>query len=223
MRILIIEDEEKLAKSLKKILEAETYCVDIVNTYNQGYEKSFDDVYDIILLDLGLPDGDGIQLAEQLRDEKLSTPILILTARDAVKNKILGLNAGADDYLVKPFDFDELIARIRALTRKYSAAKSILYKISDLELNEQTKKVTRSGIDISLSAKEFSVLHYLLQHQGEIVTKQQLIDHCWDSDLDPFSNTVDVYIGYIRKKIDRNFPQKSSLLKTFKGFGYKIG
>lgn len=222
MKILIVEDEIKLAKSLKQALQTEGFIVDVASDGQEAYLKVFDE-YDLILLDIGLPGMDGIELAKKIRAEHLSTPILMLTARDTTQNKITGLDAGADDYLVKPFEFDELLARIRALMRRNSQQKNLLYQIDTLVLDPQKKVVSRNGTEIELSAKEYAVLEYLMRYPQQIVSKQQLIDHCWDSSLDPFSNTVDVYIGYVRNKIDKAFPDEKPLLKTVKGLGYRIG
>lgn len=223
MRILVVEDEKKLAKSLKKALETESFAVDIALTGNQGYELAFGEEYDLIVLDLGLPGMDGIKIAEELRKEKVKTPILMLTARDSTASKVEGLKTGADDYLVKPFEFEELLARIQALLRRPSTLPQINLEIDNLILQVNSKTVKRAKKAIFLSAKEFALLEYLMRHKGQILTKQQLIDHVWDMELDPFSNTVDVYIGYLRAKIDKAFPKETPLIKTFKGMGYKIG
>lgn len=223
MRILIIEDEEKLANSLKKTLESEFYVVDIARDGNEGYEMVFDESYDLIILDLGLPGMDGLSIAQEVRKENLLAPILMLTARDTQQNKITGLDAGADDYLVKPFDFEELLARIRALTRKTSFSKQLTYMVDNLSLDSKTKIVKRAGKEIALSAKEYTVLEYLMRHPKQIIAKERLLDHCWDNQLDALSNTVDVHIGYVRSKVDRAFPNEVQLIKTIKGLGYRIG
>lgn len=223
MKILIIEDEKKLADSLKKTLETEFFIVDVARDGSEGYEMAFDEIYDLIILDLGLPGMDGIKIVTELRQEKVLTPILMLTARDTLQNKVTGLDAGADDYLVKPFEFEELLARIRVLMRKNSLSKKLMYEVNNLSLNPKTKVVQRAGKEIKLSAKEYTLLEYLLSHPKQILSKQQIIDHCWDMNLDPFSNAVDVYIGYIRTKVDRAFHKEEPLLKTIKGLGYRIG
>lgn len=223
MRILIIEDEEKLANSLKKTLESEFYVVDIARDGNEGYEMAFDESYDLIILDIGLPGMDGLSIAQEVRKENLLAPILMLTARDTQQNKITGLDAGADDYLVKPFDFEELLARIRALTRKTSFSKQLTYTVDNLFLDSKTKIVKRAGKEIALSAKEYTVLEYLMRHPKQIIAKERLLDHCWDNQLDALSNTVDVHIGYVRSKVDRAFPNEVQLIKTIKGLGYRIG
>lgn len=222
MRILIVEDEKKLADNLKKALVAERFAVDVAHDGAQGYALAGEDVYDVILLDIGLPEIDGVELAKRIRTDGILAPIIMLTARDAIHNKIEGLDAGADDYIVKPFDFEELLARIRAATRKNSSLKSLTYTVDTLTLDSKTKKAVRAGQEITLSAKEYTVLEYLMRNSPQVLSKQQIIDHCWDRDLDPFSNTVDVYIGYVRAKVDKAFPRERPLVKTIKGLGYKI-
>jgi DNA-binding response OmpR family regulator len=222
MRLLIIEDEENLARSLKKVLQTEGYAADIALTGDDGYEMAFGEEYDLIILDLGLPGMDGLRIIEELRKEKNSTPVIMLTARDTIEDKVEGLKHGADDYLVKPFDFDELLARIQALLRRPKNVIDDKLVVGDLVLDSQTKIVIRKNQKITLTAKEFSLLEYLMRYKGQVLSKQQLIDHVWDADLDLFSNTVDVYIGYLRAKIDKPFPKGKSLIKTIKGMGYKI-
>lgn len=222
MRLLIIEDEENLAKSLKKVLQTEGYAVDIALTGDEGYDMAFGEEYDLIILDLGLPGMDGLKITEELRKERNSTPVIMLTARDTTQDKVKGLKYGADDYLVKPFEFDELLARIQALLRRPKNVINDKLIVGDLVLDSQTKIVKRENHEIVLTTKEFSLLEYLMRYKGQVLSKQQLIDHVWDADLDLFSNTVDVYIGYLRAKIDKPFPKKKSLIRTIKGMGYKI-
>ena len=223
MRILLIEDEEKLANSLKKALQTQAFAVDIQNDGASGLEAAFGEEYDLIILDLGLPNLDGLEITKHLRQEKIATPILMLTARDSLKNKVEGLDIGADDYLVKPFEFEELLARIRALLRRADENKPTTFQVDNLTLDPNSHLVARGEKEISLSAKEYALLEYLIRHPSQIISKQQLIDHVWDIDLDPFSNVVDVYIGYLRTKVDRNFPNDPPLIKTIKGLGYKLG
>jgi DNA-binding response OmpR family regulator len=222
MRILIIEDEENLAKSLKKVLQTESYAVDIALTGDDGYEMAFGEEYDLIILDLGLPGMDGIKIIEELRKEKNTTPVIMLTARDTLEDKVKGLRLGADDYLVKPFEFEELLARIQSLLRRPKSVINDKLIVGNLILDSQSKTVKRKNQTINLTAKEFALLEYLMRHKGQVLSKQQLIDHVWDADLDIFSNTVDVYIGYLRAKIDKAFPQEKSLIRTIKGMGYKL-
>ncbi len=225
MRILIIEDEQRLAKAIKKGLEQETYAVDIAFDGISGFDLAAVEDYDLIILDLMLPGMDGIQVCKKLRKEEgISTPILMLTARGRLDDKVKGLNAGGDDYLVKPFAFEELLARIKAITRR--PKDSILPNIlaaNGLSLNTLTYEVKRAGKKIKLSKKEYALLEYLLRNAGRILSKDQIISHVWDYDAEILPNTVEVFIGYLRNKIDRPFKQKSPLIKTIRGFGYRIG
>jgi len=222
MRILVIEDEHKIANSIKKGLEQEAFAVDVAYEGETGYDLASTEDYDAIILDLLLPGIDGMTICKKLREEKIHTPILILTAKGQLEDKIEGLNAGADDYLVKPFAFKELLARIRALTRRPKESFFGELKVKDLILNSQTFEVRRGGKKIGLSKKEFSLLEYLMKYKGQVVSKDQIINHVWDYDADILPNTVEVYIGYLRNKIDRPFPQKPALIHTVRGFGYKI-
>lgn len=162
-------------------------------------------------------------MTTSLRNDGITTPILMLTARDSVSDKTRGLDSGADDYLVKPFDFEELLARIRALLRRNAADKPLLFQIDSLELDPISKIVKRTGKEIPVSAKEYALLEYLMRNPNQILSKTQILDHVWDSATNPFTNTVDVYIGYVRKKIDKAFPKEKPLIRTVKGLGYKIG
>ncbi len=221
MRLLLAEDEVKLAQSLKKALETEHFAVDLAYDGESAYEEAAVNEYDVLILDLGLPKLDGIEVSKKLRAEKNKIPILMLTARDTVTAKIKGLDSGADDYLVKPFEFKELLARIRALLRRSQKEPSLLLTIGELTLDPVSHVVKRKGKEVELSAKEYALLEYLMRNSGHILSKTQIIDHVWDSSLDPFSNVVDVYIGYLRDKIDRPSSGKP-LIHTVKGLGYKI-
>lgn len=223
MRILLVEDEKKLASLLKKVLESATFAVDVAGDGEAGYETAALGEYDVIILDIGLPKMDGITVAKKLRQEKIRTPILILTAKDTTGDKIKGLDSGADDYLVKPFEFEELLARIRALLRRGTTSPETLFAVDTLRLDPARKKVERDNKPVALSAKEYALLEYLMRNHGSIVSKSQIIDHVWDNELDAFSNVVDVYIGYLRHKIDKAFSDQKPLIKTVKGMGYKIG
>ncbi len=222
MRILVIEDEQKLALSLKKALEAESYAVDVCFDGQEGYDTASVEEYDLIILDLGLPNMDGITLAKKLREEKVTIPLLMLTARDTMKDKIAGLDSGADDYIVKPFAFEELLARIRALLRRGTNQQSPILSVDTLTLDPAARLVRRANKDVALSAKEYGLLEFLMRHASQIVSKTQLLEHVWDMETDPFSNVVDVYIGYLRNKIDKSFPKETPLIHTHKGLGYRI-
>jgi len=221
MRILVIEDEHRIANSIKKGLEQENYAVDIAYNGDDGYDLASTEEYDAIILDLMLPGMDGIKISKNLRKEKIHTPILILTAKGQIQDKVIGLDSGADDYMVKPFSFEELLARIRALIRRPKTTIDQVLTVSDLTFNPKTFAVKRSGKLIALSNKEFSLLEYLMRNKGRILSKDQIISHVWDYDADILPNTIEVYIKNLRNKIDLPF-KKNPLIKTIRGFGYKI-
>lgn len=223
MRILIVEDEHKIANSLKKGLEQESYAVDLAFTGTDGYDLAATEDYDLIILDILLPGMDGITFCRKLREEGRHVPILMLTAKGQVADKVTGLNAGADDYLTKPFAFEELLARVRALARRPPGATGTVLNFEELSLNTLSFEVKRAGRPIHLSPKEFALLDYLLRHPSQILTKAQIMGHVWDYESDILPNTVEVYIGYLRNKIDKPFPQKPVLIQTVRGFGYKLG
>src|SRR3989344_3983504 len=215
MRILVVEDEHKIANSVKRGLEQESYAVDVSYDGGEGYDMASSESYDAIILDLMLPKMNGLEICSRLREEKIHTPILILTAKTSLGDRVNGLNTGADDYLVKPFAFEELLARLRALLRraKNGGLARLVYK--DLGLDSVNFEVKMSGKKINLSRKEFALLEYLMRNSGKIVSKDNIIDHVWSYDADILPNTVEVYIGYLRKKI-------SGLIRTVRGFGYKL-
>ncbi len=223
MKILIVEDEHKIANSIKKGLEQERFTVDVAYDGVAGFDLAVSEEYDLIILDRLLPGMDGVLFCQKLREKKIHTPVLFLTARWQIHDKVEGLNAGAYDYLVKPFAFEELFARVKALLRrpKQTLVSSIL-KISDLTLDTQTFQVKRGNIEILLSQKEFMLLAYLLHHKGVVVTKSQIINHVWDYDANILPNTVEAYIKNLRNKIDKPFTG-IALIHTVRGFGYKIG
>lgn len=223
MRILVVEDEHKIASSIKKGLEQESFAVDVAFDGNRGYDLASGEDYDLIILDILLPGIDGLQICKNLRSQNIHTPILMLTAKGQVEDKVAGLNAGADDYLTKPFFFEELLARVRALIRRPKSSIGLLLSFKDLSLDTVSFGVKRGSKIISLSSKEFALLEYLLRHKNQIVTKDQIISHVWDYDADVLPNTVEVYIGYLRHKVDKPFPDKSPLIQTIRGFGYKLG
>lgn len=219
----MVEDEHKIAASLKKGLEQESFAVDLAYDGEAGFDLAVGEEYDLIILDLMLPKLDGLTVCKKLRGEGVHTPVLMLTARGEVEDRVKGLDTGADDYLVKPFAFVELLARIRALTRRPKKALTSVLKYKDLELDQKEFQVTRAGQPLSLSKKEFALLEYLMRNAGRIVAKDQLINHVWDYDADVLPNTVEVYIGYLRKKIDRPFKNGQKYIQTVRGFGYRLG
>ena len=223
MRILVVEDEHKIANSIKKGLELESYAVDVAYNGKDGFDLASGEDFDVIILDLMLPRMDGLTICQKLRTEENNhTPILILTAKGDINDKVLGLNSGADDYLTKPFAFSELLARIKALTRRPKQTLSTSLKVEGLILNTNTFDIRRDGQEIQLSKTEYSLLEFLMRNRGKIVTKDQIINHVWEYDADILPNTVEVYIGYLRKKIDEPHPKKKALIQTIRGFGYKI-
>lgn len=223
MRLLLVEDEHRIATTIKKGLEQEKYAVDVAFTGTDGYDLASSEEYDLLILDLMLPGIDGLEICKKLRAQHIHTPILILTARSQILDKIAGLDTGADDYLTKPFSFEELLARIRALLRRPKITMQTILKVGDLTLDTTTFVVKRSEKIISLSSKEFALLEYLLRHPNMTLTKQQIIDHVWNYDSDVLPNTVEVYIKNVRVKVDIPFPDSPPLIQTIRGFGYKIG
>jgi heavy metal response regulator len=220
MRILVIEDEQKVANFIKQGLKEEGYSVDVACDGEEGYLLAKDNEYDVIILDIMLPKMDGITLCKKLRAEKIFTPILMLTAKDSVKDKVTGLDSGANDYLTKPFSFEELLARIRVLLRKYRTATPTKLKVDDLVLDLLTHKVSRAGKEIPLTNKEYALLEYLMRNVGSIVTRTMISEHVWDINFDTFTNVIDVYVNYSRNKIDKGYKKK--LIHTIRGRGYMI-
>ena len=218
MRILIVEDDKKVAGFIKKGLEEETYAVDVAYDGEEGFHLAAMNDYDMIILDLMLPKMDGLEVLAQLRDKKVSTPILLLTAKDAVEDKVTGLNKGADDYLTKPFAFSELLARIRSLLRRGQAETQTELKVGDLILDMVSHKVSREGEEIELTGKEYSLLEYFMRNEGKVLTRTMIAEHVWDYNFDTFTNVIDVYVNHLRKKIDMKYPAK--LLHTLRGVGY---
>ncbi|MDH5761707.1 MAG: response regulator transcription factor [Nitrospinota bacterium] len=218
MRILIVEDEKKVAGFIKKGLEEETYAVDVACDGEEGYDLASMNQYDMIILDLMLPKMDGLEVLTRLRDNRVNTPILLLTAKDAVEDRVTGLNKGADDYLTKPFAFSELLARIRSLLRRGQAETKTELKVGDLSLDLVSHKVNRNGEEIELTGKEYSLLEYFMRNEGKVLTRTMIAEHVWDYNFDTFTNVIDVYVNHLRKKIDKNYPAK--LLHTLRGVGY---
>jgi heavy metal response regulator len=220
MRILVIEDEKKVADFISNGLAEEGYAVDVAHDGDQGYFLATTNEYDAILLDIMLPKMDGITLCTKLRSEDNHTPILMLTAKDAIKDKVRGLDAGADDYLTKPFAFEELLARIRSLLRKKSLQQKTLFQVDNLVLDTITHTVSRGEREIPLSVKEYALLEYLMRNTGSVVTRTMIAEHVWDINFDTFTNVIDVYISYLRNKIDRGHETK--LIHTVRGRGYVL-
>lgn len=223
MRILVVEDERKIAESLKKGLEAEGYQVTTAMSGEDGYFYLTTEEYDLMLLDLMLPGRDGIEILQTIRRQGIATPILLLTGRDTVEDRVLGLDSGADDYLVKPFAFPELLARIRLLLRRGQQEPQHLLKLADLEINLLTHRATRSGQILDLTAKEFELLGYLLRHQGHVVSREMLAHDVWltRERSTPLDNVIDVNIARLRRKVDGPFEAK--LIRTMRGVGFCLG
>jgi len=222
MKLLIIEDEHIIATSLKKGLEQEHYTVDLAFDGLTGFDLAASGDYNLILLDLMLPGMDGLTLCQKLRSDNNHTPILMLTAKSQLEDKIKGLNCGADDYLTKPFAFEELLARIRALSRRPQKTNDKILTINNLSLNTSTFEVKRGDKPIQLSNKEYSLLECFLRHPNQILNKDQLIQYVWSYESDILPNTVEVYIRNLRQKIDLPFKNQKPLIQTIRGFGYKI-
>jgi len=222
MRILVVEDEHKIARALGKALEQENYAVDVVYDGDEGYAMATTEPYDLAIIDRMIPGKyDGLAIVKAMREKKIHTPVLILTALGTTADKTKGLDSGADDYLVKPFALEELLARVRALLRRPTEQQSVVLTAGDLSLDTTTFQVTRAGKEISLTSKEFALLEYMLRNQGRPLSKETIIAHVWDYDADILLNTVEVYIKYLRTKVDQPF-KSPPLIQTVRGFGYKI-
>jgi two-component system copper resistance phosphate regulon response regulator CusR len=219
MRILVVEDEKRIADFVSRGLESAGYAVDVAGDGATASEMAHATEYDLIILDLGLPDMDGLTVLRKIRNRKGSSPVLILSARDAVDDRVRGLEGGADDYLVKPFAFVELLARVRVLLRRGQPTPERL-QVGDLTLDCIRRKVTRGGDNVELAPKEFSILEYLMRNRGRPLSRTMIVEHVWDMDYDGLTNIVDVYIRHLRSKIDDRFPQK--LIQTVRGIGYMI-
>jgi len=221
MRILIVEDEHKIARALKKALEQETFAVDVAYDGDEGHAMATTEPYDIAIIDRMLPgDYDGLAIVKAMREAKVHTPVLFLSALGSISERTAGLDAGADDYLVKPFALEELLARVRALLRRPTEQQSAVLTSGDLTLDTVTYSVERAGKPIQLTSKEFALLEYMLRNPGRPLSKEVIISHVWDYDADILPNTVEVYIKYLRNKIDAPF--KKALIHTVRGFGYKL-
>ncbi|MDA3894548.1 MAG: response regulator transcription factor [Desulfobacteraceae bacterium] len=220
MRILVVEDEKKIASFIERGLTEQHYIVDVAYDGNEGLYLAEINPYDLVVLDIMLPGKNGFAVCQELRRQKNDVPILMLTARDDVRDKIFGLDSGADDYLTKPFAFGEFLARIRVLLRRQRTSQSTTLKVADLELDQLTHEVTRDGKKIELTSTEYSLLEYLMIHAGQVVTRTMISEHVWDQDFDSYSNVINVYVNYVRKKVEAGFSSK--LIHSVRGRGYMI-
>lgn len=220
MRILVVEDEKDLNRVLSKRLESEGYSVDRCFDGEEALEYLDAGEFDAVVMDIMMPKKSGIEVLKTMRSEKNTTPVLLLTAKDSISDRVAGLDAGAEDYLVKPFAFEELLARIRAMTRRAAGFGTNTYTVGDLVLDIHTRQVTRAGEEIVLSAKEFDILEYLIRNQGIVLSREKIENHVWNFDYSGGTNVVDVYIRYLRKKIDENHDKK--LIHTIRGAGYVL-
>ena len=218
MRILVIEDNPKMAAAISQGLREQGFAVDAAHTGFEGEEQAAANAYDAIVLDLMLPDRDGLDVCRSLRRRGLKVPILILSAISATSDKVTGLNAGADDYLGKPFEFDELVARVRALLRRGQATEATVLRVGDVELDLTKRTVKRGGKEIPLTNKEFALLEYFMRKSERVLTRAQIGEHVWDMNFDPTSNVIDVYVSMLRRKVDKGF--ESPLIHTIIGRGY---
>ena len=220
MRILLVEDEKKVASFIRKGLEEEGYAVDLASDGETGSDMGLDGVHDLIILDINLPGKDGLAVLGELRKKKVTTPVLLLTVRTAIEDKVIGLDTGADDYLTKPFAFQELLARVRALLRRQTDAEAPLLEIADLTLDPARRLVFRGEEKIELTTKEFALLDYFMRNPDRVLTRTMIAEHVWDYDFDPMTNVIDVYVNYLRKKIEGGREQK--LIHTVRGVGYVL-
>ena len=220
MRILVVEDEKKVARFLDRGLKEERFAVDVASDGEEGLFRAQSNDYDLIVLDVLMPKKDGFQVLRELKAARCRARILMLTARDSVEDRVQGLEGGADDYLIKPFAFAEFLARVRALLRRGAESGPVSLQALDLTMDLRARKVTRAGKPLTLPAKEFAVLEYLLRHPDEVVTRTQLAEHVWDENFDSFSNVIDVTVYHLREKIDRGF--KPTLIHTVRGAGYVL-
>ncbi|MGO8942244.1 MAG: winged helix-turn-helix domain-containing protein [Syntrophobacteraceae bacterium] len=220
MRLLVVEDEKKVSGFIKKGLQEEGYAVDVAFDGKTGLQMAMDRVHDLIVLDIHLPGMDGLSLLHRLRTAKVSTPVLLLTVRANIEDKVLGLDSGADDYLTKPFAFQELVARIRALLRRQTEAELPVLRFADLALDPARRVVLRGGKKIDLTAKEYALLDYFIRNPGRVLTRTMIVEHVWDYNFDSMTNIIDVYVNYLRRKIDSDREHK--LIHTVRGVGYVL-
>lgn len=222
MKLLVVEDEHRIAQAIKQGFTQEGYAVDLAFDGDEGYRSASSDEYDAIVMDIMMPEISGIDVTKKLRAEGNHTPILLLTAKSSNRDVVTGLDAGADDYLTKPFSFDVLLARVRALLRRPAEALDTVLTVDDLELNLVQRTAKRGGKDLHLSSKEYAILEYLLRNKGRILSKNTIISHIWDFDADVLPNNVEVFITYLRNKIEKPFPRRRPIIETVRGFGYVI-
>ena len=220
MKILIVEDEKKVSDFVRKGLQEEGYVTDAAYNGEDGLGMAADDVYDLVILDIYLPKLDGLAVLKRLREKKINTPVLLLTVRATIEDKVLGLNSGADDYLTKPFAFQELLARVRALLRRRVDVNVAEIRVGDLVLDPVRRSVNRGGRKIELTAKEFSLLEFMMHNPERVLTRTAIINHVWNYDFDSETNVVDVYVNYLRRKIDKGEAPK--LIHTIRGVGYVL-
>lgn len=221
MRVLIIEDNPKMATAIQRGLTEHGYAADACHTGYEGEELAAIEPYDLVILDVMLPDRDGVDVCRNLRRRDIKKPVLMLTALSGTHDKVAGLDAGADDYLTKPFEFEELLARVRALLRRGEASEGRTLVCEDLELDLYTRTAKRAGVDYELSNKEFGLLEYLMRNPNRVLSRTQIAEKVWDMNFEPGSNVIDVYISSLRKKVDRGFERE--LIHTIKGAGYRFG
>ena len=220
MLILVVEDEKKVASFIKKGLEEEGYAVDVAVDGDEGLGMALERVHDLLILDIRLPKMDGLQVLQALRRDNLTTPVLLLTVRATIEDKVLGLDAGADDYLTKPFAFQELVARVRALLRRRAEAEPTVLRVGDLVLDPARRTVTRGGVKIDLTPREFMLLDYFMRNPGRVLTRTMIAERVWDYSFDTSTNVIDVYVNYLRRKIDAD--REPKLLQTVRGVGYLL-
>ena len=220
MRILLVEDEIKMARAVRRGLEQEGHTVDQCHEGDEALSKALEYDYDVVVLDVMLPGSDGFAICRELRARERWVPVILLTARDAVEDRIRGLDAGADDYLVKPFAFGELVARLRALARRGPSERPAVIEVGDVSLDPAAHTVTRAGTSVGLSAREFALLEFLMRHAGEVLTRSRILEQVWDYSFTGFSNVVDVYVAYLRRKLERPFGRP--LIRTVRGVGYVL-
>ena len=218
MRLLVVEDEKKVASFIKQGLEEQSYAVDVSSDGEEGLGMALDRVHDLIILDIFLPKMDGLRILQELRKEKVTTPVLLLTVRATIEDKVLGLDAGADDYLTKPFAFEELLARVRALLRRRAEAEPPVLQVADLTLDPARHVVARGGEKVELTPREFALLAYFMRNPGRVLTRTTISEHVWDYNFDTMTNVIDVYVNYLRKKIDAG--REPKLIHTVRGVGY---